>query len=78
MIMRALGSLIAASFEAVFVVLPGLLLAITLLMSFAGPWYGWVGIGLLFCIYVIVMESLKDKILHYFDPPDGKPHDPNR
>ncbi|WP_298261826.1 hypothetical protein [uncultured Litoreibacter sp.] len=78
MIRRAIGALIAASFEAVFIILPGLIFAIVLLISFAGPWYGWVGIGLLFGGYAIIMESLKDKILHYFDPLDEDPHDPNR
>ncbi|MCF6446137.1 hypothetical protein [Nereida sp. MMG025] len=70
MIKRLIGSFIAASFEAVFIVLPGLALAIFLLMSFAGPWYMWMGVGLFFCIYVVVMESLKDRIIHYFDPLD--------
>lgn len=78
MIKRAIGTLIAASFEAVFIILPGLVFAIVLLMSFAGPWYGWIGIGLLFCGYAVIMESLKDKILNYFDPLDEDLHDPDR
>lgn len=74
MMRSLLLSLISISYEALLIVLPGLVFGVLFFVYFAGNW--WIGflVFILFSIYVIVVSSLKDKLLKYISK-DGNKND---